>query len=92
MCPRKGLEGQKGRSIPQNAQVKGDGEEVVSSRGSPVRMLGEDEVVGQDFREMSLKGPLTVKSLLKEEGHEQGKNKEGGKDTDFRALWSSDSD
>ena len=92
MCPRKGLEGQKGRSIPQNAKVKGEGEDLVSSRGSPARMLGHDGVVGQDFREMSLKGPLIVKSLFKEEGHEQGKNKEGGNDIDFRAFWSSDSD
>jgi len=92
MCPRKGFEGQKGQSVPQDAKVKGDGEELVSSSGSPVRMLGEDEVVRQGFREMPLKGPLTVKSLFEEEGHEQGKAKEGGKDTDFRALWSSDSE
>ena len=57
-----------------------------------MRMLGQDEVVGHGSQEMSLKGPLTVKSLFKEEGHRQGKNKEGGKDTEFRALWSSDSD
>ncbi len=46
-----------------------------------MRMLGQDEVVGHGSQEMSLKGPLTVKSLFKEEGHRQGKNKEGGKDT-----------
>jgi hypothetical protein len=77
MCPRKGLEGQKGRSIPQNAKVKGEGEDLVSSRGSPVRMLGDDGVVGQDFSG-DVTQRTTYSQIIVQRGRTRAGEEQGG--------------